>query len=308
MSKNKYHIFVPIFETKSISKGVIEVIKHIKEKLKQFNVQTTLTEEELANLVRFQEQNGLRDVIIIGKAGAGKDTAGEILMRRKGYGTDNMANDLKKGALITFQAVKKDRPLLQALSHFRSIHSSCYLDNVWRRILYRRTLQETVLRRTTLETPADVVSWWKERLFPTISVEKTEIETVLQKVYDERFGDGRKWWSLFEPMELVEEFQPLRSVVLTDCRFPNEFFLAYSLGLCCIRMLCDYELRVKRLEKRDGYVDEERLKHESETALDFLFEDPKYREIVREISTIDNNRTIKETELQLSRINLERAA
>lgn len=291
------------------SKGRCLLVNQIREKLSAFGVETTLTDVEISRLVGFQFQTNTRDIAIIGKAGSGKDTAGEIIRKHApSFGTDNMADDLKKGALITFQSIKKDRPLLQGLSQFRSLLPSCYLDNVWRRILYRRSLTNEETVSTTFESPQDVVAWWKERLFPRTKVEDRDIEQILQKVYDERFGDGAKWWSLFRPMTLEEVFQPVQSVVLTDCRFPNEFFLAFSLGSVCIRMLCDDEIRIERLRKRDGHVDVSRLNHESETALDHIFVEDRYENVRRQIIPIDNNGSIEDTEKQLLRLNLKRVA
>lgn len=288
--------------------GIELSVSDVRKRLHRFGVSTTLTDDELSSLIDFQATTGVRDIAIVGKAGSGKDTSASIIMEMYPgqFGTDNMAEDLKKGALITFQAIQKDRQLLQGLSTFRTLLSSCYLDNVWRRILYRRTLSESELRITRLETPNDVVNWWRQRLFPYTSVTNEQIEGVLQYVYDDRFGDGGKWWSRFQPMDFQEEIQPLKSVILTDCRFPNEFLLAYSLGLRCLRVICDLETRIERLRRRDGSVDPSRLSHESEIALDFIYDSLDYQDVVCDMNMIDNNGTIEDTRHQIKMMSLGR--
>ena len=273
---------------------------HIYKLMKEWGLSTTLSPQELGMLIEFEETAPIRSFLIVGKAGAGKDTIGNILKERYGHGTDSNAYTLKHVARVAFGAVQKDRPLLQALSWFRDLVPSCYLDDAWRRILYRRSITKPVTVRSVFESPSDVLNWIKQRLFcaaPSITV--ADIEGILQRVANARFGDGKPWWSRFVPTELEETLEPVRHVVLTDTRFPNELVTGWGIGAGLIRVLCDEATRIERLRKRDGHVDPDRLYDASEVALDPIFSDPQYHLVIEKMLDVDNNGTIDQLKTQV---------
>ncbi|MCL6557392.1 MAG: hypothetical protein K6U74_01075 [Firmicutes bacterium] len=67
--------------------------------------------------------------------------------------------------------------------------------------------------------------------------------------------------------------------VITDCRYRNELEIAEKNGFIPVRVMCHPEIRLKRLQDRDGFVDPETFDHASETELDSIHVEHK----------IDNN-------------------
>lgn len=57
-------------------------------------------------------------------------------------------------------------------------------------------------------------------------------------------------------------------VVVTDCRYLNEYDYFSSREWMCIYLDCDFDLRVERLVLRDGECDLQALQHVSETDMD----------------------------------------
>lgn len=55
-----------------------------------------------------------------------------------------------------------------------------------------------------------------------------------------------------------------RSVVCTDCRFPNEALFGIQIGALNVRLVVSEEVRRQRLLQRDGAFDPTWLNHESE--------------------------------------------
>lgn len=283
--------------------------EQVYEHMAKWGLSTTLSHQELQTLIDYEHTARVRSFLIIGKAGAGKDTIGSILKEHYGHGTDSNAYTLKQVARVAFGSIQKDRHLLQSLSWFRDLVPSCYLDDAWRRILYRRTLDAPVTVETVFESPTDVLLWIKRRLFvASPNVTTADIEKILQRVYDVRFDDGKPWWSRFEPMVLEETLQPVQHVVLTDTRFPNEMVTGWGIGAGLIRVLCEEPIRIERLRLRDGHVDPERLHDASETALDHVFTDPEYLPVVSKVNYIDNNGSLEETRQQVLSLTIERAA
>lgn len=267
---------------------------------------TTLTHQELENLIEFEQTNFTRSAIVIGKAGAGKDTVGEILRDRYGHTSESAAYILKRMAEVIFAVYEKDRVLLQGFNRFRRLVPSCYVDNVWRRIAWRRTLRGRTTSVSTFASPDQTVSWIQRELFPKSQVSDSDIESILQEIYDERYGDGRKWWSRFTPVVLKEPFEPLQHVVLTDTRFPNELFLGWGIGAVVVRIECDEPIRIQRLMLRDGHVDPSRLNHETEQALDHVFTSPQYEPVT--IFHIDNNGPMTDLHEQVYKLPIKRVA
>jgi dephospho-CoA kinase len=57
-----------------------------------------------------------------------------------------------------------------------------------------------------------------------------------------------------------------KSIVIKDCRFPNE--AEYFNNFIKIKIDVSEEVRSKRLLKRDGFIDNDAMKHDSETEVD----------------------------------------
>ena len=75
-------------------------------------------------------------------------------------------------------------------------------------------------------------------------------------------------------------------VVVDDCRFPDEYQLLTELGFIGIYLEVPDEIRIKRLEGRDGTAQIETLNHKSETQLD-TFKD--------KLIKVDSSGTLEQT-------------
>lgn len=286
----------------------------------QLTLETSLTQAELDTLKQQEKEALFPSFVVIGKAGAGKDTIGEYLAINYGYGTDAMATTLKEIARVVFRMKEKDRVLLQALSNFRKLLPSCYLDNTWRRIMRRRKLAEkmTILEPTgfsrirediavdtrerfEFQSIDDVLQWIKSELFPeTPNVTFEHISGILADVACERYGMS-DWQQFFAPCDRTRTLVPTHHVVLTDIRFPNELALALEIGVRVIWVQADEDIRIERLRLRDGSVDPARLYHESETALDELLASGVYSD---KLILVDNNGTYEDLYEQVENIML----
>lgn len=282
------------------------------------HIETSLTANELEMLQKQERTLFFPSIIVIGRAGAGKDTIGDWLSLHYGYQTDAMASTLKEIARVVFGVQHKDRALLQGLSSARKLLSSCYLDNTWRRILHRRQIAESGSARvngSTLENhysgaephveeftfndSEDVLHWIKDELYPeTPDVEVEDIAGMLAGVADERYGDPN-WERHFQPTTLQRKLIPAQHVVLTDIRYPNELLLGLKIGAKAIWVQAHEEIRIERMRIRDGSVDPTRLNHPSETALDDLLASGMYdQQIIR----VDNNGTYDDLYEQLETV------
>lgn len=257
------------------------------------DVLTALTSKERKTIEEYELQSPYPTVLVVGKAGAGKDTIGDLLRERFGYGTDSMAGSLKNIAEVAFGMKTKDRTLLQGLSALRTLLPSVYLDSVWRRIIFRRTLQGKERFVLSFSEPDDVLVWIKNELFPvTDEVDENRVDFMLDQVYrDWKKIENGKWRDTFTSAQLVVESEPLKHVVLTDVRFPNELQLGLELGATIIQVHASEDRRIERLRRRDGHVDPARLRHSSETALDELLSSG---ELDNRLLTIDNNGSMEE--------------
>lgn len=103
--------------------------------------------------------------------------------------------------------------------------------------------------------------------------------------------DEKLWINRFyEDIKIVEEVGKRLGkevkLVADDVRFPNELKLLQELGWIGINLTVPEELRLKRLEGRDGTAQVETLNHISETALDGL---------TSELVTLDASGTLEQT-------------
>lgn len=81
-------------------------------------------------------------------------------------------------------------------------------------------------------------------------------------------------------------------VVISDCRRRNEYSVGLKKGFLPIHIEADLDLRIKRLEERDGfYPDLSLLENESETGADGL-----------DFINVDNNGTFDELYKQIDKI------
>lgn len=89
-----------------------------------------------------------------------------------------------------------------------------------------------------------------------------------------------------------KEAEKYDKVVISDCRQANEYQIGIKKGFLPIRVNADLNIRIKRLEKRDGkYPDLSLLENESETGADGY----KYIEV-------DNNGRFKDLYQQIDEI------
>jgi dephospho-CoA kinase len=91
------------------------------------------------------------------------------------------------------------------------------------------------------------------------------------------------WVNLFR--ESLREFQVHNndSVVVDDCRFPNEYWALKEQGFVFVQITTDRDRRIVRLRSNGKLTDEAQLEHVSETSLDKLSFD--YR--IRNIGTVE---------------------
>lgn len=269
------------YEAKHISQ---ERMRGMREHFK-----TTLSEEELQELRSFEQSLAFPSIVVVGKAGAGKDTVGEYLQEHHGYGTDSMAGILKVIAERIFAMEGKDRRLLQSLAQMRSLSPSCYLDNVWRRILKRRRLSFHLKETHFIHDKPSALLWVKWELFRGTDVSLSDIDAILREIALENFG-SEDWGRSLLLGEVTQVLTPLKQVVLTDARYPNELAFALSVGAKAIVVEAEEDVRLERLRLRDGHADRERLNHSSETALDVLLSEP---DVAGRLLFIDNNAGIE---------------
>lgn len=278
-------------------------------------IETSLSRGEIERLQEQERNLVFPSIIVIGRAGAGKDTIGDWLALHYGYQTDAMASTLKEIARVVFGVEHKDRALLQGLSSARGLLASCYLDNTWRRILRRREIAtngsaeidnsalethyvgaKSIVEEFDFDTSEDILRWIKAELYPqTPAVDLEDIAGMLAGVADARYGHPN-WERHFEPMTLRRTLVSAQHIVLTDIRFPNELLLGLKLGTKAIWVQADEEIRIERLYERDGMVDPRRLNHPTETALDNLLASGEYDD---QIIRIDNNGTYDQLYAQL---------
>ena len=89
-----------------------------------------------------------------------------------------------------------------------------------------------------------------------------------------------------------KDAEQYEKVVISDCRRANEFSFGLKNGYLPIRILADLDIRVKRLEDRDGfYPDLSLLENESETGADGL-----------QFINVDNNRNFNELYKQVDEV------
>jgi hypothetical protein len=97
-----------------------------------------------------------------------------------------------------------------------------------------------------------------------------EVRTGLQYLgTDVRRAQDPDWWVKRSLGEAVRALAAQRSVLYTDCRFPNEVGGARRIGCLTVRLDISAETQAQRLAARDGLrPDPEALRHPSETVLD----------------------------------------
>lgn len=115
-----------------------------------------------------------------------------------------------------------------------------------------------------------------------------KIKEVGQDLYPEEFEGGkprkflqwlgntaRQWdrdvWVKYL-MRKIKEAENIdcecMTIVITDCRYLNEFEIAKQQGFIPVRVVCDKEIRLKRIHAMGDAFDMEDLNHASETELD----------------------------------------
>lgn len=85
---------------------------------------------------------------------------------------------------------------------------------------------------------------------------------------------------------------PDKTLIVSDCRYPNEYNSFVELGFIPIFIDCAEETRIERVIKRDGFINLELLKHESEL---------HYKSFPYHLK-IDNNGSIIELEEQVDKL------
>lgn len=88
------------------------------------------------------------------------------------------------------------------------------------------------------------------------------------------------------------ELNPDKHLIVTDCRYPNEYEGFVNLGFVPVLIETDKEKCIERVIKRDGYINMELLEHESET---------NYLKFAYDLK-LDNNGSIIELEKQVDEL------
>lgn len=143
----------------------------------------------------------LPNLALIGRAGSGKTTAANYLVKHRGYDIHHFASPLKRAAEELWE--NPGREELQRLGiACREIDENVFVDNL---------------------------------------------------------------------LTYLDEFPTGRPVVVDDCRFPNEVEALEERGFMFIRIWADEDTRVHRLQAKGKFQTREQLEHESETALDDMW-------------------------------------
>jgi len=89
-----------------------------------------------------------------------------------------------------------------------------------------------------------------------------------------RFIDEDLWVKMsYATIKYFEDYiEGEHNFVIPDTRYANEvdFFKMIDKNWIVIKLVCYENIRFDRLEKRDGFVDKERMNHSSETELEFI--------------------------------------
>lgn len=88
------------------------------------------------------------------------------------------------------------------------------------------------------------------------------------------------------------ELNPDKNLIVSDCRYPNEYEGFIKLGFIPILVDTDKDKCIERVIKRDGYINLELLEHESEN---------NYKNFSYDLR-LDNNGSIIELEEQIDAI------
>ena len=88
------------------------------------------------------------------------------------------------------------------------------------------------------------------------------------------------------------ELNPDKHLIVSDCRYPNEYEGFVKLGFVPILIETDKEKCIERVIKRDGYINMELLEHESET---------NYLKFAYDLK-LDNNGSIIDLEKQIDEL------
>lgn len=88
------------------------------------------------------------------------------------------------------------------------------------------------------------------------------------------------------------ELNPDKDLIVSDCRYPNEYEGFVNLGFVPVLIETDKEKCIERVIKRDGYINMELLEHESET---------NYLKFAYDLK-LDNNGSIIELERQVEEL------
>jgi dephospho-CoA kinase len=133
---------------------------------------------------------------------------------------------------------------------------------------------------------ADKVKQIQQDLFPDLPGKPRH---VLQHIgMSMREIDPDVWIKYLDKTILIQGGIP----VIDDVRLANEYEHYISKGYISIRVVCDDDVRIERMRKRDGDVDLAALQHRTETELDDVECD----------YTIDNNGTTEQLAEQVDRI------
>lgn len=105
------------------------------------------------------------------------------------------------------------------------------------------------------------------RLFPSKNKNRDKLQQVGQKL---REIDENVWIRpVDEKIEYINQ-QPVDELlvnIITDVRQPNEFEYAKNKGYT-VKIICDDDVRIKRMEERGEEINEKLLKHETESYID----------------------------------------
>lgn len=155
------------------------------------------------------------NIALVGKAGSGKSTISNYLVKKYNFEQEKLANPIYKIAQEYFNMTKKDRKLLQFIGNgFRALNKDIWINHLIKRINEKKEIFRSVM-------------------------------------FDLRF-------------------------VIDDCRFENEFNILKENGFIIIGLKCPDEIRMKRLEKRDGTTQCETLNDISETEMNLFIDKCDY--------------------------------
>lgn len=144
---------------------------------------------------------------------------------------------------------------------------------------------------------ADEIKELVKKYFPHLYSEEHKPRWLLQIIGTEMFRsiDPDVWINaLFKNIDaknkvLMGYGLAKEHIVITDCRFPNEFEALKERGFTFIRIKVDEDIRKRRMIDRGDEFTEDNMKHQSETFYDTF--DCEYE--------INNNGTLEELEDQI---------